>query len=384
MLGFLDRSRLMPGAYYKHRYGFITQPDAYKKQVTQLFPNTFGYEAAQNSAPNLNISYAGGNTAVFKNGNKLGYLYSIGYGIGRAINVRQRQEYDVTQRLIYDYPANNYDEKANVSALLNLTYSYRKSKLSFKNIFNNNFVKTTGIRTGSNFENEASRVFHIKSANSEVSQQGLVNSVLEGLHKVNTNWTVDWNGSFAVTYKNQPDQRILTFRTAENSESNYFLKLNNENSPEIRNAGRVFSFLDEKIYGASANATYQFKLFGQTQKLKFGSMNYYRHRNVEVDAMGYATPSSDYNGVTINETKGATFNNIFSTENIDLYNLVVANIETNSAEYSGNALLNTGYAMFDNKFSDKIQAAAAGTQQAHESIRQYRRAAFFPLHLRSG
>jgi uncharacterized pyridoxamine 5'-phosphate oxidase family protein len=269
--------------------------------------------------------------------------------------VRQRQEYDVTQRLIYDYPANNYDEKANVSALLNLTYSYRKSKLSFKNIFNNNFVKTTGIRTGSNFENEASRVFHIKSANSEVSQQGLVNSVLEGLHKVNTNWTVDWNGSFAVTYKNQPDQRILTFRTAENSESNYFLKLNNENSPEIRNAGRVFSFLDEKIYGASANATYQFKLLEQTQKLKFGSMNYYRHRNVEVDAMGYATPSSDYNGVTINETKGATFNNIFSTENIDLYNLVVANIETNSAEYSGNALLNTGYAMFDNKFSDKIK-----------------------------
>lgn len=355
MIGFLDHSRLMPGAYYKHRYGFIAQPDAYKQQVTKLFPNTFGYEAAQNSAPNVNISYAGGNTAVFKNGNKLGYLYSIGYGIGRAVNLRQRQEYDVTQRLIYDYPTDNYDEKANLSALLNLTYSYRKSKLSFKNIFNNNFVKTTGVRTGSNFENDDSHVFHIKSANSEVTQQGLVNSVLEGLHKLNGKWTVDWNGSFAVTYKNQPDQRILTFRTPENSTGNYFLKLNNENSPEIRNAGRVYSFLDEKIYGASANVTHQFNMFEQVQKLKFGSMNYYRDRNVEVDAMGYATPSSDYNGVTINESKGATFNNIFGPENIELYNLVVANIETNSAEYSGNALLNTGYAMFDNKFSDKIK-----------------------------
>jgi hypothetical protein len=320
-----------------------------------LFPNTFGYEAAQKSAPNLSLSYAGGNTAVFKNGNKLGYLYSIGYGIGRGVNLRERQEYDVTQRLLYNYPANNYDEKANISALLNLTYSYRKSKISFKNIFNNNLVKTTGLRTGSNFENEDSHVFRIKSANSEVTQQGLVNSVVEGLHKVSSKWTIDWNGSFAVTYKNQPDQRILTFRTTENSDNNYFLKLNNENSPEIRNAGRVYSFLDEKIYGAAANVTHQFDMFGQVQKLKFGSMNYYRDRNVEVDAMGYATPSSDYNGVTINETKGTSFNNIFSPENIDLYNLIVANIETNSAEYSGNALLNTGYVMLDNKFSDKIK-----------------------------
>jgi hypothetical protein len=249
-IGFLDNSRLMPGAYYKRRYGFISLPEDYKKQVTKLFPNTFGYESAQKSAPNLSLSYAGGNTSVFRNGNKLGYLYSLSYGIGRAVNLRQRQEYDVTKRLLYDYPTNNYDEKSNLSALVNLTYSYRKSKISLKNIFNNNFVKTTGLRTGLNVDNGVESSFHIKSSNSDVSQQGLINSVLEGLHKITSTWTVDWNGSFGVTYKNQPDQRILTFKSAENSEANYYLTLNNENSPEIRNAGRVYSFLRKKFTAA--------------------------------------------------------------------------------------------------------------------------------------
>ena len=117
--------------------------------------------------------------------------------------------------------------------------------------------------------------------------------------------------------------------------------------------GRVYSFLGEYIYGAAANATKQFRMFDQVQKLKFGTMNYYRDRNVEVDALGYAT--TNFLGTTINETKNTTFNNIFSAENVDNYNLTIANIETNSAEYTGHALLNAGYAMLDNKFSDKIK-----------------------------
>ncbi|MEO8404503.1 MAG: TonB-dependent receptor [Chitinophagaceae bacterium] len=353
-LGFFDDSRLIPGPYYRHKNGFILKSDEFKRSVTKLFPNTYGYQAARQSLPSISFTYTGGNTALLKKGHKLGYIYSIGYGNGRAVSDRDRSDFDIVKQLRYDYNTTNYDEKNNMSALLNLTYSYGKSKISLKNLFNNNFVKTIGIRNGASYEIDPNAdPFYIKSANSEASANGLVNSVLEGAHKLGSDWNVDWNTSFGYTYKNQPDQRILAFRSPQGDANNFYLKLSNDNSPEIRNAGRVYSFLGENIYGASANIMKQFTWLGQEQKLKFGTMNYYRDRTVEVDALGYASLS--FLGVQIPETKATTFHTIFSPENIDQYNLTVANIETNSTDYTANALLNSGYVMLDNKFTNKIK-----------------------------
>lgn len=351
-LGFLDNSRLIPGPYYRHRNGFISQPDDFKTATTKMFSNSFGSNPAIKSLPNISVSYTGGNTSVYKNGSKLGYVYNLGYSTGRARGERDRSEYDIVKRNLYDYSTDNYDEKNNLTALLNLTYSYRKSKLSFKNLFNNSFVKTLGLRSGANYENGEDQSFMIKSSNTEVNQNGLLNSVLEGLHQLNNQWSVDWNASYGYTYKNQPDQKILSYRTPENG-GDYYLKLSNENSPEIRNAGRVYSFLGESIYGASVNATKRFDLFGHSQKLKVGTMNYYRNRNVEVDALGYA--SLNFTGVTIRETKETSFGTLFSPGNIDNYRLTIANIETNSANYEGTALLNAGYLMLDNQFNDNLK-----------------------------
>jgi TonB-dependent receptor len=352
-VGFFDNSRLMPGPYYRNKSSFISKSDEFKTAVTKLFPNTYGYTPANQSLPSISVSYTGGNTALLSKGHKLGYIYSIGYGNGRSVSERERDEFDITRQQRYAYNTSNYDEKNNLSALLNLTYSYGKSKISLKNLFNNNFVKTTGIRNGANYENSTTDPFYIKSSNSEASGTGLINSVLEGVHKLGNTWNVDWNGSFGYTYKNQPDQRILSFRSPDGVNGNYYLKLNNQNSPEISNAGRVYSFLGEYIYGVSANVTKQFNWLGQAQKLKIGTMNYYRNRTVEVDALGYS--SLGFTGVQINETKQTTYNTIFSPANIDQYKLTVANIGTASTDYDANALLNAGYVMLDNKFSDKIK-----------------------------
>jgi TonB-dependent receptor len=356
-VGFFDDSRHLPGPYARNKYDFTHKTDDFKIASTKLFPNTYGYEQSSKSMPAISATYTGGNTAILKTGNKLGYVYSIGYGNGHAVSERTRDEYDIAKLQRYGYNTNAYDEKNNLTALLNVTYSYGKSKISLKNLFNNSFVKTIGIRNGSNLENGSP--FLIKSSNSEAAATGLINSVAEGVHKVGESWTIDWNGSFAYTYKDQPDQRVLTFKTDQTDLTKYFLKLNNENSPEIRNAGRVYSWLAEFIYGGSANVTKQFQWLGQTQKLKFGTMNYYRNRTVKVDAVGYASLLYDqYNnqsGVTINESKSTTYNTIFTPENIDTYKLTVASIATNSTDYTGNALLNAGYVMLDNKFNDNIK-----------------------------
>lgn len=352
-LGFLDNSRLIPGPYYRQRGAeFINNSDPYKKEVTKMFSNTFGFQPANKSLPNISASYTAGNTRLYANGNKLGYIWSLGYSNGRNVSERKRDEYVIDKNFLYEYNTTNYEQKDNLSALLNLTWSYGRSKISLKNLFNNDFSKTLGIRSGYSLVNDPD-IFYYKSSNSEVSQNGLVNSVLEGLHRVGKYWTLNWAGSFGYTYKNQPDQKILSLRSPDNVDGNYYLRLSNENSPEIRNAGRVYSFLGEKIYGASADAAREFKWLGQSQKLKFGTMNYYRDRSVEVDALGYASLNTGV--TTINESKEASFNNIFSAANIDQYNLTVANIGTNSTDYTANALLNAGYAMLENKFSDQVK-----------------------------
>jgi len=352
-LGYPDDSRLIPAPYYRQRGAeFITNDPAYKKEVMKLFPNTFGYEPANKSLPNISASYTGGNTKLSNNGNKLGYIFSAGYSTGRALSERIRDEYEVNRILLYSYNTNNYDEKNNLSALLNLAWSYGRSKISLKNLYYNEFVKTLGLRRGINRVNQPS-IFYYNSLNNEVTQQGLVNSVLEGMHQVGPHWSINWSGSFSHTYKEQPDQKILTFRSADDIDGSYYLSLNNENSPNIRNAGRVYSFLGESIYGAAANVTKVFNWRGRSQKLQFGTLNNYRDRSVEVNALGYAS-LSDY-GVVIPETKETGFANIFSPVNIDRYNLTISNIGTSSTDYTAKGLLNAGYIMLDNKFSDRLK-----------------------------
>lgn len=351
-LGFFDDSRLIPAPYYNRGPAFINESPEFKKEVTKMFSNTFGYEPVNQSLPNITAQYTGGNTKLIGN-NKFGYIYSIGYGAARRVSERDRDEYQIDKLFLYGYNTNNYDTKNNLNALLNLTYSYGRSKISLKNMFNNDFVNTSALRSGENVANGSDNFFNVKSVNTEASNNGILNSVIEGLHKLNKGWGIDWNGSYGLTYRNQPDQKILTFRTDYGSHDSYYIKLSNENSPEIRNAGRVYSYLTENIFGANVNVTKDFEMFGHPQKFKAGTTNYYRDRSSEANALGYST--LDFAGVQINESKTSTFNNFFSDENIDKYNLTVANIGTNTVKYTGTALLNAGYVMLDNKFTEKLR-----------------------------
>jgi TonB-dependent receptor len=352
-IGYFSNSRQMPGGYYNNRGAeFINLTDPQKIAITKQFPNDFAYEQANNSQPNFSLSYTGGNTKLIGE-NKFGYIYTVAYTSGRRVIDRTRNEYESYTLPDYNYNTTNYDIRSIFSAMVNLTYSYRKSKISWKNFFNNDFNKSVALRTGVNTVNTESP-FNYKGESNEANGNGIGSSVLEGLHNLNHDWTINWSGSFSLTYRWQPDQTIVTFHTDPNS-SHYYLSLSNENSPDIINAGRVYSYLTEYIYGANINATKLFTWNGRQQKLKLGTANYFRDRSVEVDAMGYASLDAGFGTIHIPETKDITFSTIFDPTNVEAFRMVVANIGTNSTDYTGKALLNAGYAMMDNNISDKIK-----------------------------
>jgi TonB-dependent receptor len=352
-VSYFNHNRQMPNAYYNNKgAGFINLPDEEKLAITRQFPNTYAYLPASSSPPNFSLSYTGGNTTLIGN-NKLGYIYSIGYTASHRVADRTRQEYETYNVLDYTNSTVNYDTRSVASALLNLSYSYRKSKISLKTLFNNDFVKTIAIRGGENISNSAFP-FSTQSSSTEATANGIGTAVVEGLHSLNRSWTIDWNGSFSTVWRWQPDQTILAFQTDPNS-SQYYLTLTNENSPNIANAGRVYSYLTEDIYGANINVTKTFNWHGQPQKFKFGTANYYRDRNVEVDALGYASLDAGFSILKIPVDKDFSTNTAFTPINLDQYKMLVANIGTNSTSYTGTALLNAGYVMLDNKFSDKIK-----------------------------
>ena len=352
-LSYFNNSRLMPGGYYNNRGAeFINLTEPQKIEITKQFPNDYAYAQANESLPNFSLSYTGGNTKLTGN-NKFGYIYTVAYSSGRRVVDRTRDEYESYTLQDYNYKTTNYDMRSIFSAMVNLSYSYGKSKISWKNFFNDDFSKNVALRNGIN-TTTTTDPFYYKGESNEANGNGIGSSVIEGLHNLNHNWVIDWNGSFSLTYRWQPDQAIVTFHTDPNS-SQYYLSLSNENSPDIVNAGRVYSYLTEYIYGANVNATKTFTWNGRPQRLKIGTANYFRDRAVEVDAMGYASLDAKNRTIHIYESKDVNFNTIFDPANVDAYRMVVANIGTSSTDYSGTALLNAGYVMMDNAISDKFR-----------------------------
>lgn len=354
--GFFDNSRNVPSEYEKNRgSSFISLPNATKQEITKQFPASYYYRSMATSLPNFSVGISGGNTLLAKSGSKIGMLYMLNYGNGRKASEKNRYDYLLNGDLLYDNATSVYDQKNNLSGLINLAYSKGKNKFTFKTLFNNDYTNSLGLRTGYDIRNRPTR-FETKSYDSEFSSNGLVSLVLDGTHGLSKKLNFDWSISGSDAYKNQPDQKIVSFRSPNDMKGSYYLKIGNENSPEIRNAGRIYSTLDEKIYNLSFNFNYNFQVNGVQQKLKLGSINFYRDRSTVVDALGYA--SFDFRGVTIFESKLTDYSTLFSNTNVDAFKLTLASIGNNSTSYTANAMLSAGYLMYEGKFSDKLKLTA--------------------------
>lgn len=346
-LGFDDGSRKLPSSFPKNGYTDLTVDQ--KKAIAKTFPNTFGVTQENTSLPPLSLQVSTGNSFATKGNNKFGYIFSVNYGLNRRRLTRERNEYDL-ENTNYLYNNEVYNKTYNLGSVLNLAYTFGKNKIAWKNFYNNDFNIAFTRRSGVQLESGSNDVF---SYNNETTQNGLFNSVLEGQHVLKSDkLTIDWNLSYGYSYRNQPDQRIQSFTRETGSGLPFHVVLSTENSPAIRDAGRVYSKLHENIFGGNLNFSVPFKLFDQSQKLKFGGTKVYRDRDFSALALGYAGTAFR---TQIDLDKGITPENIYSAENLDKYNLFLARIDLNTKDYKGTSDLTAGFIMLDNKFTENLR-----------------------------
>ena len=345
-LGYFDGKRSLPASYLNNEKDFIHKSPDFKKAVTEQFSNNFGSQSASNSLPDMSIAYTGGNTRYTSTDKKFGYIYSLGYSVSREVTTGRQDDYDLAKRAQMKSHSTEYNQKFGHYALLNLSYAFNtKNRLAFKNLYNNSLTNKVELKQGTDYTSDHEKGLISSSARS--SRDGLLQSVLQGEHELKKAQAINWNLSYARTYHYSPDETILSLD--ENADGTYGRRINNENSPALQHAGRVYSDNVEQQFGGHIDYSYGFNIGTRKQLFKAGISSYYRLKDVAVRALGYATLNGL--GENILADPNDPFNMI-NQENIEKYNLVVANIGTSSAQYKGKAFNNYGYLMFENKWSD--------------------------------
>lgn len=368
IVGILDDSRKLPPVYADNKAIYTSGTTNNQKiAITQQFPNTFGSRAIT-TIPNISFQFVTGNSKVLKNDSRLGYNFALNYAAGYRGATGDRTQYNPSapnELPPYSFDRNLYSTVRSLGGLFSLGYTFGKNKIALRNLFNNDFSKDfeetiNGLVRGENINNPS----RYRGFSNEVTQNGVFSSVLEGQHTIGERKiVVDWAGSYGLSYRNQPDQRIVTIY--QSNDGTEYLSLPSENSPFSNTLGRIYSSLNENIYGGKLNITVPFKWLGLAQKLKAGGLYNYRNRDFSIDALGYVNIKA-FGSTTLPLTNGRTIDNVFSPQSIADNNIALARLDLQSTDYKGTANLGAGYLMLDNKFTDKLHLVWGARVERYE------------------
>ncbi|HTF30673.1 MAG TPA: hypothetical protein VK625_17585, partial [Flavitalea sp.] len=286
--------------------------------------------------------------------------YSLAWGMGRKykndasfgavvslIYRKSMLSFDVDRALYqedgstlqsFDDAQNKYS--TSVGAMANFTYVKGKHKISFKNLFNQYYEDNYYIRNGPNTD----RGGDINLNSSVLNQRGFYTGIFEGNHQLNLdNIKIYWNAGYSLNDKSQPDLRTTAY-----------IKPNNGSAYEWDedDSRRFYSKLQDHSVSANLAITIPFSLLGQKQLLKVGGSTLVRFRDFKSRIFRYikANTSSFDDNLSF-----LPYNQIFDSSNISRTGFVMDEFTNNSDKYFGISALDAGYAMFDNKLTDKLR-----------------------------
>lgn len=338
-LGFDDGSRKLPS-------GFPSTYDVQKEMspqqsTTALNSLNNNFSIKEHTAlPALTLQAALGRVYHNKSGNKLGLTAAVTYNHSENIKKDLVRQYDN-----FDVKDNVYNYSSNLGALLNAGYYFGGNKVVFKTLYNRIFDDNFLYREGYN----NSSTSDIKYYAFDLIQKSLFKTSLEGEHQVGKGQSkLGWLLAYNNVKNDQPDQRKVSYTETIGS---------NEYSADVTTLGkansRLFSKLNENILNGTVYYNIPFRLLNNKSNLKIGAFVLYRDRDFKNRYIG-AVLDPLYPG-DVEAIRTRPIETLFAQDAINNGAYYLNDLTGPSDEYTAQATTSAGYAMLDNKITDKLR-----------------------------
>lgn len=343
-LGFDDGTRNLPDSFPANarEYRALGKDAAgVAKQVslTKEFNGDVYRERIADAMPiyNFNLTYA--KTHRFNNGGTLGTLVGLTYRKAQLIYDVDRRFHEADGTVIFDYKDRQNLYQVNWGGVANISYVKGRTKISWKNLFNQLYEDKYYVREGYN----TSRLNDLKLYSSYLNQRSLATTQLEGEHQLSKGGIkLRWNGNAGYNMKTQPDLRTALYARTINSTQPF------EIDPD--DTRRFYSDLKDYSAGAGGQLIVPMNWgLKDKQLLKLGGGNTTRFRDFNSRIFRYNI--TNYNSfVAANARKSV--DQAFQADNMGNSGYVLEEFTNNVDSYFGISVLNSAYGMMDNTFGD--------------------------------
>ena len=344
-LGFDDGSSQLAKNFYSRDQvsGGLTARE--NRLALKSFPNNY---AIQNNTalPSQTYQFALGRVREFKNNQRFGALFSVNYRNSQQILSNVKRDW-----WEYDYNDNQYKFSSNLGALANFAYSFGKSKITWKNLYNRSYDNNYLARTGTNGSSSNENQFFAY----DILQKSLFKTTLTGEHALGeNNDKLTWNASWSNINNNQPNQAKINYQRSIGSDPSIpFL------ATSITGIGKenalMFSDLNENIFAGNVNYSKPLNFLNAASTLKVGIGSQYRKRDFDARFLGFVLQSSKIGVQEAQDIQALAPDQIFSPDLINQNYYKLEEILGDGDLHHANSLTNFGYAMLDQKFNDRFR-----------------------------
>ncbi|MDR3009630.1 MAG: TonB-dependent receptor [Sphingobacterium sp.] len=318
----------------------------WNRLALKSFSNDF---AVQNKSalPSQTYQFSVGKVKQYEDNSRFGAVFSVNYRNAQNIlSDVKRQWYE------YNYNDTQYKFSTNLGALANFAYSFGKSKITWKNLYNrtydNNYLARTGTNGSSTNDN---RFFAF-----DIMQKSLFKSTLEGEHALSEkNDKLKWTASWSNIGNNQPNQMKINYQRSINETDPSAPYLATAITGVGKENARMFSDLNENIFSGEVGYSKPMDFLNAPTTLKVGAGTQYRKRNFDARFLGAQLEASKIGVDEAKEIQGLSPDHIFSADLINKNYYKLDEILGDGDLHNANSLTGFGYAMLDQKFNDRFR-----------------------------
>ena len=343
-LGFDDGTRRLPESFpanAREYRGLGKDAAGVARQValTQEFSGDVFRERTSDAMPiyNFNLTYA--KTHRFAKGGTLGTLVGLTYRNAKLIYDVDRRFHEADGTIIFDYTDRQNLYQVNWGGVANISYVKGRTKISWKNLFNQLYEDKYYVREGYN----TSRLNDLKLYSSYLNQRSLATTQLEGEHQLSKGGIkLKWNGNAGFNMKTQPDLRTALYARTINTTQPF------EIDPD--DTRRFYSDLKDYSVGGGGQLLVPMNWgLKDKQILKLGGGNTTRFRDFSSRIFRYNI--TNFNSFIATNARKPV-DQAFQPDNMGNNGYIMEEFTNNVDSYFGISVLNSAYGMMDNNFGN--------------------------------